>query len=74
MIHSTLRKKIEKNTGIKMSDRQFHAILIAIDEAMPKEETIVYANGDLRKLATYHEKIGFNTCLDIVHNLLQGKV
>lgn len=49
-------------------------LLREIMEEMPKEKDIIYANGDLRQLANYHEEIGFNTCHDQVNTLLERKL
>lgn len=49
-------------------------LLREIMEEMPKEKDIVYANGDLRELANYHEKIGFNNHHDQVNTILERKL
>jgi hypothetical protein len=38
------------------------------ESLIPEEKELIYANGDLRELARYHERIGFNSCREEIKN------
>jgi hypothetical protein len=63
--------------GEEMIDEVYSFITYAIKDAIeaerariesliPENETVVYANGDLRELADYHEKLGFRKAILII--------
>jgi hypothetical protein len=42
-----------------------------LERLIPENETVVYANGDLRELADYHEKLGFQKAISIMQEAVK---
>ena len=82
MTHNELREQIENIVlaHVEITDGAVYqrqiadSILSLLRKALPKKKTIIYANGDLREITTYHENIGFNQALSDINRLLGEEV